>query len=92
MSRCKTLEEMEREKVELIMEIPAENKGLELSTGDQYWIWEKIVLQVRMWVQEALSEPAGWDCAGRTTSILNEYMGGVISTGFTDVRGTAPFS
>lgn len=33
MSRCKTLEEVEREKVELIMEIPAENKGLELSTG-----------------------------------------------------------
>lgn len=59
---------------------------------DQDWIWEKIVLQVRMRVQEALSEPAGWGCAGRTTSVLNEYMGGVISTGFTNVRGTAPFS
>lgn len=32
MSRCKILEEVERGKVELIMEISAENKGLELGT------------------------------------------------------------
>lgn len=60
--------------------------------ADQDCIWEKIVLQVRMWVQEALRESAGWDCAGRMASILNQYMGRVISKVFTNIRGSAPFS
>lgn len=59
---------------------------------DQDWIWGKKVLQVRMWVQEALSDPADWNCAGRTTSVLNQYMDEVIGTGFINVRGTAPLS